>query len=106
MYLPRGLAFCGFADSRSMLRLTLAFALSQDPFGLGRTTRSHVIFFGSVGPFCEKYLHVQSHSALHVQTSLCVRSTVKNDTQQNFGECKIWRELNLATLTPIAKPPN
>ena len=46
----------------SMLRLTLAFALSQDPFGLGRTTRSHVIFLGSVGPSCEKYLHVQSHS--------------------------------------------
>ena len=24
----------------------------------------------------------------------------------NFGGCKIWRELNLASLTPIAKPPN
>ena len=58
-----------FASRTSFLRLrgltfdaTLAFALSQDPFGLGRTTRSHVIFLGSVCPSCEKYLHVQSHS--------------------------------------------
>ena len=63
-----------FASRTSFLRLrgltldaTLAFALSQDPFGLGRTTRSHVIFLGNVCPFCEKYLHVQSHS-------VCTRS--------------------------------
>ena len=58
-----------FASRTSFLRLrgltfdaTLAFALYQGPFGLGRMTRSHVIFLGSVCPSCEKYLHVQSHS--------------------------------------------
>ena len=58
-----------FASRTSFLRLrgltfdaTLAFALYQGPFGLGRMTRSHVIFLGSVCSSCEKYLHVQSHS--------------------------------------------
>ena len=58
-----------FASRTSFLRLrgltfdaTLAFALYQGPFGLGRMTRSHVIFPGNVCPSCEKYLHVQSHS--------------------------------------------
>ena len=88
-----------------MLSLTLAFALSQDPFGLGRTTRSHIIFLGSVGPSCEKYLHVQSHSVFTC-SDFTSCSMVKNDIQQNFGGCKIWWELNLAAPTPIAKPPN
>ena len=104
-----------FASRTSFLRLrgltfdaTLAFALSQGPFGLGRMTRSHVIFLGNVCPSCEKYTCMYKVIlSLHVQTSLRVRSTpVKNDIQQNFGRCKIWRELNLAALTPIAKPPN
>ena len=81
------IAFCGFADSCPMLRLTLVFALSQDPFGLGRTTRSHVIFLGSVGPSCEKYLHVRSHSVF-TRSDFTPRS-FNGYNQQNFGECKI-----------------
>ena len=43
--------------------------------------------------------------SLHVRTSLRVVQRL-NDIQQNLGGYKIWRELNLATLAPIAKPPN
>ena len=60
-----------FASRTSFLRLrgltfdaTLDFSICAF-FGLGRTTRSHVIFLGSVGPSCEKYLHVQSHSVFN-----------------------------------------
>ena len=72
--------------------------------GLGRTTRSHVIFLGSVGPSCEKYLHVQSHSVF-TRSEFTSRS-FNGYNQQNFGGCKIWQELNLAALTPIARQPN
>ena len=54
-----GSTFCGFAASRSMLRLTLVFAFSRS-FCVG-VDDSHVIFLGSVGPSCKKKL-VQSHS--------------------------------------------
>ena len=58
-----------------------------------RVDDSHIIFLGSVGlSFC----------LYTFQSSLCVPSTVK----QNFDGYKIWWELNLAALAPIAKPPN
>ena len=101
MYLPRGPAFCGFVASRSMLRLTLTFAFSRS-FWV-RVDDSHVIFLGSVGPSCEKYLY-KAILSLQVQTSLRVCSTVKNDIQQNFGGDQIWWELKLTVLAPIAKP--
>ena len=58
----------------SRLRLTLAFAFSRS-FWV-RVDNLHVIFLGSVGPSCEKNLY-KAILSLHVQTSYCVRSTVK-----------------------------
>ena len=88
-------------SAASRLRLTLAFAFSRSIWV--RVDDSHVIFLGSVGPSCEENLY-KAILSLHVQTSFRVRSM--DDIQQNFGGYKIWRELNLAALAPIAKPPN
>ena len=65
---------CGLMASRSMLRLALPFAFSRS-FWV-RVDDSHLIFLGSVGPCCEKNWYKASLS-LHIQTSLCVCSTVK-----------------------------
>ena len=67
-----GSTFCGFAASRSMLRLTLSIC-----FHWVRVDDSHVIFLGSAGLSCEKSLY-KAILSLHVQTSLHVLSTVKN----------------------------
>ena len=89
-----GSTFCGLAASRLMLRLTLAFAFSRS-FWV-RVDDSYVIFLGSVGlSFC---LYTFELHFAFVQRL--------NDIQQNLGGYKIWRELNLAMLAPIAKPPN
>ena len=74
--------------------LDLAFAFSRS-FWV-RVDDSYVIFLGSVGlSFC---LYMFGLHFAFVQRL--------NDIQQNLGGYKIWRELNLATLAPIAKPPN
>ena len=87
-----GSTFCGFAASRSMLHLTLAFAFSRS-FWV-RVDDSHVIFLGSVNPsFC---LYTFRLHFAFVQRL--------NDVQQNFGGYKIWRKLNLVALALIAKP--
>ena len=69
-----GSTFCGFAASRSMLRLALAFAFSR--FFWVRVDDSHVIFLKNL------YKAILS---LHVQTSLRIRSTVK------WHPTKFWR---------------
>ena len=72
--------------------LDLSICAFSRSFGIiGRTTRSHVIFLGSVGPSCKKYLHVQSHSVF-TRSDFTSRS-FNGYNQQNFGGCKIWREL-------------
>ena len=68
--------------SRSMLRLTLAFAFSRS-FWV-RADDSHVIFLRSVCPSCKRNLY-KAILSLHVQTSFRVSSTNKILADIKFG---------------------
>ena len=84
-----GSTFCSFAASCSMLRLTLAFAFSRS-FWVS-VDNLYVIFLGSVGLSCKKNLY-EAILSLHIQISLCIRSTVKRHPT------KFWRISNLAGI--------